>query len=219
MCGERGIAALSVAMPGFTNQLQLPSIPHAIRPGLVAGIDPVLSPGNWSISVSSVFKSCITGRSSAPGKFQPVLSCRRMFAPANPWVINARSGGNLHEPRADGGRTDQPRRTRLRHFLAPPERAHHLRDRTGRGWHVDANGGTAAVPRSRESEEGNLDVHQLAGRRRDVGPCDLRHHAVHPSAGFDALHWAGGIDGLVAAGGRPQGHALLVAEFAYHGAP
>jgi len=42
-------------------------------------------------------------------------------------------------------------------FLAPAERAHHLSDRTGRGWHVDAGGRAASVSRSRESEEGNLD--------------------------------------------------------------
>src|ERR1700676_3522993 len=73
-----------------------------------------------------------------PRLFEPAPPCRWMFASANPWVINPRSGENLHEPRADGGRADQPRRTRLRHFFSPLERAHHLPDRTGRGWHVDA---------------------------------------------------------------------------------
>jgi ATP-dependent Clp protease protease subunit len=46
----------------------------------------------------------------------------------------------------------------------------------------------AAVPRVREPEEGNQHVHQLARRRGDVGPGDLRHDAVHPSAGRDAVH-------------------------------
>ena len=129
-------------------------------------VGPALWPGNWPISVSLSFKSCITGRSSAPGKFSADLPCRWMFASANLpitiWVTNARSRRNLHEPRADGGRADQPRRTRLRHFFAPAEGAHHLRDRTGRGRHVDAGRGAAAVSRGRQSEEGNLDVHQLA---------------------------------------------------------
>src|ERR1700710_2834527 len=96
-----------------------------------------------------------------------------MFAPTNlptnPWVIHARSGGNLHEPRADGGRADQPRRTGLRYLFTLAERADHLRHRSDRGWHVDADGRATAVSRSRESEEGNLDVHQLAGRRGDIG--------------------------------------------------
>ena len=34
------------------------------------------------------------------------------------------------------------------------------------------------------------DVHQLAGRGGDLGPGDLRHHAVHPPGGLDALHRA-----------------------------
>jgi len=97
-------------------------------------------------------------------------------------------------------------------FFAPAEGAHHLFDRTGRGWHVDPGGRAASVSRSRESEEGNLDVHQFARRRGDVGSCDLRHHAVHPSAGVDALHGSGGVDGFAAVGRRPSGHALLAAN-------
>ncbi len=31
----------------------------------------------------------------------------------------------------------------------------------------------------------------------------LRHHAIHPSAGVDALHGSGGVDGLAAAGRGP----------------
>src|ERR1700757_2824634 len=118
-----------------------------------------------------------------------------MSASANPWVTNARSGRNLHATRADGGRADQPRRAGLRHFLAPPETAHRLRDRTGRGWHVDADRRATAVSRSREPQEGNLDVHQLPWRGGDVGAGDLRHDAVYPAAGLDALTRAGGLDG------------------------
>ena len=53
-------------------------------------------------------------------------------------------------------------------------------------------------------EERNLDVHQLAGRRGDVGHGDLRHHAVRASAGLDAVHRPGRLDGLAAVGRRPK---------------
>src|SRR6266576_2933787 len=122
-----------------------------------------------------------------------------MYVSANLWVTNARSGRNLHEPRADGGRADQPRRTRLRYFFSPLEGAHHLRHRSGRGRHVDAHGRAASVSRGGKSEEGNLDVHQLARWRGDVGPCDLRYDAIHSPTRIDTLHRTGGIDGLVAA--------------------
>jgi len=49
MYGERRMAAASVAMRWRENQLQLQRIPHAN--------DPVLSPGNWPISVNPVFTS------------------------------------------------------------------------------------------------------------------------------------------------------------------
>ena len=62
--------------------------------------------------------------------------------------------------------------------------------------------------RGREPQERNLDVHQLAGRRRHVGHGDLRHHAVHQAAGCDAVHRPGGLDGLAAALRRRRGHAL-----------
>jgi hypothetical protein len=38
-------------------------------------------------------------------------------------------------------------------------------------------------------------VHQLARRRGDVGPVDLRHDAVHQAQGLDAGDRAGGLDG------------------------
>ena len=49
-------------------------------------------------------------------------------------------------------------------YLAAAEGAHHLHHRPDRGRHGDAGGRAAAVPGGRESEERNLDVHQLAGR-------------------------------------------------------
>ena len=65
MNGESGLAAASVAMRSPANQLEL--VVSSARDG------PVLSPGNWLISVSGSLtaspelKSCITGRSSARG--------------------------------------------------------------------------------------------------------------------------------------------------------
>ena len=47
----------------------------------------------------------------------------------------------------------------------------------------------------------NLDVHQLAGWRGDIGSCDLRHDAAYPLARIDGLHGAGGVDGISASGG------------------
>ena len=60
----------------------------------------------------------------------------------------------------------------------------------------------AAVPRVRGSGEGHPLLHQLARRLGDGGPGDLRHHAVHPARGLDALPRAGGEHGGVAAGRR-----------------
>ncbi len=134
-------------------------------------------------------------------------------------MIHARSGRNLHEPRANGGRTDQPGRACLRYLFAPAERAHHFRNRSRRGSHGGIDLHAAVVPRIREPEKRNLDVHQLAGRRSDVGTGDLRHHAVHSSAGVDAVHGPGRIDGIAAADRRREGHAFRAAERPHHGSP
>src|SRR5690349_10044188 len=186
-----------------------------------AGFDPVLWLGlltlwraNPSISVSLSFVLYQEGPAFIPASG----FVRPLDTSANSWVTNARSGGNLHEPGANGGRTDQPWRTGLRYFLAPLEGAHRLRDRGGRGWDVDADRRPAFVSRSGESEKGNLDVHQFARRGGDIGTCDLRHHAIHPPAGFDPVYGAGGLDGLAAACCRREGHALFAAELANHGA-
>src|SRR4051794_21916098 len=63
MRGESGPAAVAVAMPAAPNQLQLSALRRFLAPPLWAG--------NWPISEPCLFKSCITGRSPAPGKFQP----------------------------------------------------------------------------------------------------------------------------------------------------
>jgi len=71
MNGESSMAAASVAMRLNPNQLELVSFSPPL-PGLVAGKLAHI----WILSS----KSCITGRSSAPGSLcQP---CRWMFAPA-----------------------------------------------------------------------------------------------------------------------------------------
>ncbi len=51
------------------------------------------------------------------------------------------------------------------------------------------------------------------------GLADLRHHAVHPSAYFDAGLRPGGLGRLAAADGRPEGQALRAAQLAHHGPP
>src|SRR5262245_36849420 len=63
----------------------------------------------------------------------------------------------------------------------------------------------ATVPGSRESEEGNLDLHQLPGRNGDLRARDLRHHAVRASTGVDVVRRAGRLDGIAAARRRSEG--------------
>jgi FKBP-type peptidyl-prolyl cis-trans isomerase 2 len=93
-----------------------------------------------------------------------------------------------------------------------------FRDRPGRGRHVGAGRRAAAVSGSRKSEEGNLDVHQLAGRRGDIGSGDLRHHAVHPSAGFTLCTGQAASMGslLLAAGERGHRYSLPNARIMVH---
>src|ERR1700692_3922307 len=118
------MAAGCVAMLGAANQLQLPRIPHAIdpvlwpgRPGLVVGklayicepVCHVLHHGTF-VPARQIQGICLADGCSSPPSYLPTI-----------WVTNARSRRNLHATRADGGRTDQSRRTRLRHFFAPAE--------------------------------------------------------------------------------------------------
>jgi hypothetical protein len=84
---------------------------------------------------------------SAPGR--PVL--RRP---------HERSGRYLPKPaRPNGGRTNHAGRARLRHLLAAFKGAHHLHHWPDRRRHGLSGYRAAAVLGSRESEEGNLDVH------------------------------------------------------------
>src|SRR5690606_7568151 len=109
------------------------------------------------ISVGGACRILHHGHSSAPGGIEVSRfrsGCSSPTADTNFWVINARSSGNLHEPRADGGRADQPRREGLRHLFPAAEGAHHFRDRRGRRQYVDAGRRAAFVSGGGESEEG-----------------------------------------------------------------
>ena len=57
--------------------------------------------------------------------------------------------------RADGGRTDRPRRARLRHLFAPAEGTADLRHRSDRGLRRQPDHRPASVSRGRKSQEGN----------------------------------------------------------------
>ncbi len=70
-----------------------------------------------------------------------------------------------------------------------------------------------------EPQEGNLALHQFAGRRGDVGPRDLRHNAIHQAEGVDAVRRPGGVDGLAAACRRRARTALALPQRARHAAP
>ena len=71
----------------------------------------------------------------------------------------------------------------------------------------------------RASDQGHLLLHQLAGRRGDVGARDLRHHAVRAAADLDPGVRSGGLGGLVAPDGGPERQALRAAQLAYHDRP
>lgn len=107
----------------------------------------------------------------------------------------------------------------LRHLFPPPEGADHLPRRPRQRCGVEPRLRAAPVPRVRESEQGHRALHQLSGRRGDLGPGDVRHHAVHPPRGDDAVHRPGGLDGVAAADGRRQGQAVCPAQCANHDPP
>jgi ATP-dependent Clp protease protease subunit len=72
---------------------------------------------------------------------------------------------------------------------------------------------------SENPKKRNRVLHQLARRRGDQRPCDLRHHAVHPQPGFDGLHGHGRLDGqflLLCAGTAWQRIALPNASVMVH---
>ena len=77
----------------------------------------------------------------------------------------------------------------------------------------------APVPRGREPGQGHLVLHQLAGRRGELRPRDLRHHAVHPARRLDPVHRPGRLDGLAAAAAGAARQALLPAARADHDPP
>ena len=113
-----------------------------------------------------------------------------------------------------------PRRARLRHLFAAAEGAHHLPERPDRRQGRRPDLRPAAVPGVREPDQGHLVLHQLAGRRGDVGPGDLRHHAVHPPARSRPLVFgqAASMGSLLLMAGA-EGQALRAAELAHHDPP
>ena len=66
----------------------------------------------------------------------------------------------------DGRRTDQPRRARLRHLLAPAQGQHHLHRHADRRHGRQPGHRPDAVPGSRRPRQGHPAVHQQPGRRR-----------------------------------------------------
>ena len=81
--------------------------------------------------------------------------------------------------RPDGHREHLAGRARIRHLLAPAERADHLPRHADRRPGGEPRGGPAAASRGRGPGQGRLDLHQLARRLRLLGARDLRHDAVH----------------------------------------
>ena len=130
---------------------------------------------------------------------------REPARPAEPHrdpVPDRTAAGEAPDARPDGHRVLQPGRARLRHLLAPAPGADHLPRRRDRGPPRQPGHRPAAVPRVGGPGEGHQPVHQLARRRRDVRPRDLRHDAVPAGAGQHDLHRHGGVDGGGPAGGR-----------------
>ena len=121
---------------------------------------------------------------------------------------------SAHAARPDGGRADQPRRTRLRHLLAPAEGQHHLHRHADRRQRREPGDRADAVPRGRGPGQGHPALHQQPGRVDHGRAGDLRHDAVHQAGRADLLHRPGGVDGGGAAGGGREGQAVLAAELA-----
>ena len=63
-----------------------------------------------------------------------------------------------------------------------------------------------------QSRQGDLALHQLAGRRGDQRLRHLRHDAIHQLPGVDRVHGLCRLDGLVPADGRHAGAAHRAAE-------
>src|SRR3954469_5674144 len=74
----------------------------------------------------------------------------------------------------------------------------------------------APVSRIGEPEQGYRVLHQLAGRRGDLGVGDLRHDAIHPLTGIDRVHWPSRLDGVAPALRRRPGQAVLAAQLTHY---
>ena len=112
----------------------------------------------------------------------------------------------------DGHRADLPRRAFVRHLLAPAQRADHLPRHPGRRPDRQPDHRPAPAPGERGPRQGDLDLHQLAGRVGVRGSGDLRHDAVHQAGRADDLRRHRDEHGRAAAGGWRAGQADVAAQ-------
>src|SRR3954469_3090275 len=117
-----------------------------------------------------------------------------------------------HAPRPHRRRAQRPRRARVRHLLAPAQRADRGPRRARRRSDRQPDRRPAAAPRVDGRRQGHLDLHQLAGRLDLRRAGDLRHDAVHQAGRVDDLLRDRDVDGVAAAGRRGKGQAPLAAE-------
>ena len=137
------------------------------------------------------------GRASAPrlrtwNGHRALLGCRE--------TASIRAGeAPRHESDSDRHRADGSWRARLRHLLPSaegPDRFPRVADHR-RG--LQPHHRPAAVPRVRGSRARHPLLHQLARRLGDRRVGHLRHHAIHPPRGLDAVPRSGGEHGGMAA--------------------
>src|SRR3954466_10179715 len=117
-----------------------------------------------------------------------------------------------HAPRPHRRRAQRPRRARVRHLLAPAQRADRLPGPAGRRSDREPHRGPAPAPGVGRPRQGHLDLHQLAGRLDLRRPGDLRHDAVHQARRVDDLLRDRDVDGVAAADGRRRGQAHVAAQ-------
>ena len=152
--------------------------------------------------VASAPSACSAGCAGAPRRAPPP------DAPARPAILSR------HAPGPHGHRAHRPWRARVRHLLAPAQRAHHLPRLADRRPDREPGRRAAAAPRVAGPRQGHLDLHQLA-RRLDLRRArDLRHDAVHQARRGDDLRRHRDVDGLAAAHRRRAGQAHGAAELA-----
>src|SRR3954452_16061893 len=117
-----------------------------------------------------------------------------------------------HAPRPHRRRAQCPRRARVRHLLAPAQRADRLPGSAGRRSDREPDRGSAPAPGVGRPRQGHLDLHQHAGRLDLRRPGDLRHDAVHQARRVDDLLRDRDVDGVAPADGRRRGQADVAAQ-------